>query len=118
MKNFEALAGVPPAVPHLAGGFARQRGIKKAIAQVPAIVNSWAPLSNWAGRTEGSNPFRPAISPYANCLSGSSRGRKRPITAGFSAKLLTALCRLGGYPVSLRPFVSKAPDSAKLVRNL
>jgi hypothetical protein len=45
-------------------------------------------LNRYTGitRIEGSNPFLSAITPYANSLSGSGRGWKGPITAGFSGK--------------------------------
>jgi hypothetical protein len=58
-----------------------------------------------------------AATAYANCLSGSGRARKHPVTAGFSAGTPDRLLPSQNLFVSLRPILSKAHDSASLVRN-
>ena len=58
-----------------------------------------------------------AITAHANSLCGCGQARKRPISADFSPELLTPVCRPRAHLVSLRPFLSKAHDYVKLVRN-
>ena len=51
-------------------------------------------------------------------VSPASAGSAKPNNSGLFSQILTAPCPVGASLVSRRPFFSKAPDSAKSVRNL
>jgi hypothetical protein len=61
--------------------------------------------------------FLSAIMPNANCLSGSGRPPKSPITAGFYHKAPDSLLLSRVHLLSVWPFLSKPHDSADSVRN-